>query len=640
MLKLARLISDGAVLRREHPVRIWGWDVPGSRVRASLFRASGEMAGTAAALADETGAFSMELPGQPAGGPWKITVRNDAGEVREADGILFGTVWLVSGQSNIDVNMERCFDSYRQIVRDCQDPNLRTFRIETNADYHGPAKDLVSGWWEAADRNSILSFSATGYFFARALKELEAGIPVGFIQASLGGSRITCWMSRQMLEGNPAYQGLLEEADRYADDTCLQEAVRRNETLPEAWRQDLRREDSGCQNGWEREFPEGSDRMALPCLFSDTPLAGFLGSVWFSREFSVPEEMAGKSAGLWLGTMTDADETYVNGVKVGETGYQYPPRKYEVPEGVLRRGKNRITIRLVVESGQGRFTPGKGYFLFNDQGVVDLRGDWEVRIGKRAESPIPATDFVNWKATGLFNGMVAPCVKYPIDGIVWYQGEANTHEPYDYFDLSKRYIEGYRALWGENLPYLFVQLPNFSIDLDNKIQWPDLREKQRRLLSIPNTAMAAAMDLGEDNDLHPHGKREIGRRLALAADHLVFAGTREYTGPVPERAELVTQGEDGCRIRLTLSHAEGLFADSCDKGEKILDFALSDPEGRIWPAEARIVGNDILIFCDALRERPVQLLYAFSNVMHGASIYNGARLPMAPFVLQVEEAGQ
>lgn len=637
MLKLSRLISDGAVLRCNHPVHIWGWDHPGRQVTVRLLNEKGTCMEETGTKTDPSGKFSLLLGAQPAGGPYRLQVINDAGETAEAGDILFGTVWFVSGQSNIDVNMERCFDSYPLVVRDCRDDLLRTFRIDVHADYHGPVQDVLSGRWERADRNHILAFSATGYFFARAMRELEHGIPVGFIQASLGGSRITSWMSKEMLSGDAAYRELLEEADRYADDNFMEKTVRYNETEPEKWKRELFREDRGCQQGWEKQdFSEKAPLLEIPCFFRDTALKDFTGSVWLSRTFEVPQEMAGKSAALWLGTMVDSDETFLNGVKVGETGYQYPPRKYQVPEGVLRRGANRVTVRLCVENGQGRITPGKGYFLFNDQGVVNLAGTWRYRIGKRMETHIPPTDFVNWKATGLFNGMAAPCTQYSVDGIVWYQGEANTHEPYDYFDLSRRYIEGYRKLWKEELPYVFVQLPNFDVDLDNETQWPDLREKQRRILTMEKTGMAASMDLGEDNDLHPHGKKEIGRRLALAADHLAFGGTGEYTGPVPERAVQIRSGMEGCLVRLTLSHADGLYQDSADRGTELRDFSILDKKSRDWPCRAEIDGNEILIECPDLHTDATALSFAHSNVMLGASVYNSSRLPMAPFVMKVE----
>lgn len=651
MLRLSRLLSDCAVLRMNHPVHVWGWDEPGREVCAGLYREDEtDPVAECTCVTDADGRFSLELPGQEPGGPWVLIVSDDAEERVDVWNILFGSVWFISGQSNIDVDMERCRDSYPQIVKDCQDPWLRTYHIDVEADYKGPAEDVRSGSWAMAERNTILAFSATGYFYARALRELQPDIPVGFIQASLGGSRITCWMSREMLEDDLQYAPLLEEMERYADDDYMAQIVKYNETDPVNWKASLMVRDRGCLDAWMDDACWTAGNAAgdvqdieIPCLFDDTALAGFIGSVWLTRTFDVPTEMAGKSAHLWLGTLVDSDETYINGVKVGETGYQYPPRKYEVPEGLLRTGKNRVTIRLVVESGRGRFTPGKGYFLFNDQGVVNLTGTWQYRIGATSTSPVPPTDQVNWKACGLFNAMAAPCKDYPVNGLVWYQGEANTHIPYDYTELSRRYIEGYRKRWGEQLPYYYVQLPNYDTVLEGEGDWPWLREQQRHILEIPGTAMAVTMDLGEDNDLHPHGKMQIGRRLALAAAHDVYGMDIECTGPVPQHAALtaIDATAGTCIIRLTMTHAQGLYADSCDKGTVVRDFQMVDTDGSLYPCEARIDGEEIILTAAITTTpdhpiRPAALRYAYCDVMHGALIYNAAHLPMSPFILTVE----
>ena len=705
MLRLSRFLSDGAVLQKDEPIPVWGWGTPGCRIRAFLKQngnasfggeekkeGQGEapLLGPKETVVSEDGRFSLKLDPLPPGGPYELHVEGKE-ELLVIRDLLIGAVWYVSGQSNIDVDMERCYDSYPEVIRSCTDDGLRTFRIMENADYHGPIEEPLTGEWKKAELNTILHFSATGYFFARALREMT-GIPVGFIQASLGGSRITSWLSREMLEGKEDYRPLLEEADRYADDAFLAGVIHRNETEPAVWKERLAAEDEGNRNAWERDaraIKSTGTRVGIPCFFRDTELSGFVGSVWLTREFTVSSAMAGKSAGLWLGTIVDSDETYINGVKVGETGYQYPPRKYRVPEGVLRAGSNTITIRLVVENGEGRFTPGKGYFLYNDQGVVDLQGSWFYRIGASC-GKIPPTDFVNWKATGLFNGTAAPCFHVPVEGIVWYQGEANTHQPYDYLDLMKRYVEGYRKLWGKKeLPFYYVQLPNYDVDLDQDVQWPDLREKQRKALAeIPHTGMAVTMDLGEDNDLHPHGKMEIGRRLALLAAHDLYGKECECTGPVPLRAELVTNPEgggvegavlpgrlgeeagqkplegseqtrkwkrkSGVCVRVVLSHAKGLYADSLDKGNTIRDAELLLADGTAHQARVLLEkmpekgrnaqdGRAALLFdCPSAKEPPVVVRYAYHNVMHGAMIYNGAGLPMSPFELRVEqkEAGQ
>lgn len=673
-IRLTRFLSDGAVLQQNKPIPVRGKAQPGTCLHVLLLPEGEERpelcrpaeggqreVRRAQTLAGADGRFLAVLDPLPAGGPYSLTVCDEEGRCAAVRDILIGAVWYVSGQSNIDVDMERCGDSYPEILRDCTDDGIRSFRVTENPDYHGPIEEPLTGEWRKAELNSILKFSATGYFYARALREMT-GVPVGILQASLGGSRITSWMSREMLQGEEAYRPLLEEMDRYADDSFRGEILRRNETAPAAWHEELDRTDAGNAGRWQEhpeEILEKGTALELPCYFRDTQLKDFIGALWLAREFTVPEEMAGHSAGLWLGTMVDSDVTYVNGVRVGETGYQYPPRKYRIPEGILRTGRNRIVIRLVVENGKGRVTPGKGYYIYNDQGVIDLRGSWSCRIGA-ACGAVPPTDFVSWKAGGLFNGTAAPCCRFPAEGMVWYQGEANTHEPYDYKDLLKRYAEGYRVLRQEpELPFYYVQLPNYDVSMDGDASWAPLRERQRLAAQeIAHAGMAVTMDLGEDNDLHPHGKREIGRRLALMAAHDLYGAAGEYTGPVPEHA--VLSGRNPGTVVVELSHAAGVHADSCGKGQSLRDAEVVAESGAVYPASAELVqgrllrdgtgeketdGSEtaaacLLIRCEDETVQPAKVRFGFHSVLKGALIYNRAGLPMSPFELKVERKGE
>lgn len=283
------------------------------------------------------------------------------------------------------------------------------------------------------------------------------GVPVGLINTSLGGSRIQSWMSREMLQGD--VEDLLL-AEKYADDAFVAGQLERNQENMEAWHRNLDEQDQGLKRNFkELKAPEPSFKeVSIPFFFRDTQLQGFIGSVWFLRNFQVTGGLAGKAAKLWLGTIVDSDTVYINGVMVGHTDYQYPPRKYEIPEGLLREGENTIVIRVKCENGHGRFTDGKKYALWNDEEEIDLTGKWYYEIGAACEQ-IEPTDFVNWKPTGLYNGMVAPCRPYTLAGILWYQGESNTHVPEVYLELMKRMVAGYRKEWGEELPFCMCSFP-------------------------------------------------------------------------------------------------------------------------------------------------------------------------------------
>lgn len=632
--KLPRLIGNGMVLQQKKRVRIWGFDEPGRKVMVSFL---GE---EFVAPVDQEGRWEVWMKETAAGGPYTMEIRDDAGNETILTDILVGDVWICAGQSNMELPMERVKDRYPEEIAACANSAIRTFKIVEHADFHAPLKDHLSGEWKEASADTILQFSAAAYFFARRMYRMT-GVPVGLINASLGGSRIESWMSREMLAG---CQEALDTADRYADDAFVQGVLLQNQRQTEEWHERLDNLDRGLNEHWERDGGSLSDweEVKIPFFFRDTALKDFIGSVWFKRSFRVPEEMAGEEARLWLGTIVDSDTVYVNGTLVGHTDYQYPPRKYQVPAGLLRAGDNTITIHVKCENGHGRFTPDKVYALWNENGRIDLEGRWNYRIGASCEKISP-TDFVNWKPTGLFNGMMAPCRKYTIAGFLWYQGESNTHVPEVYLDRMQRMIAGYRKDWQEDtLPFLYVQLPNFAIDIydsdaDETGQgWPVVRELQRQALAIPDTGMAVAIDLGEDNDLHPLNKKDIGGRLAMLAMKKLYGMDSQCEGPQVDRIRIM----DGQERAVILDLNAEVSAKGKEKGSEILDFELAEKmaDGELcwFPAKAELSGDRIILKCSDLSGVPVEVRYCFANTNRGALLYNNGGYPMSPFRMGIE----
>lgn len=628
-LLLPRLISDGMILQREQNCRIWGFDVPGRSIVVSFLGATYE------AVTNEEGEWMLFLPELATGGPYTMTVRDEVGNEITIHNILVGDVWFCSGQSNMELPMARVRDAYPEEVANCNNPAIRTFKIMEHVDFHAPLREHVTGAWEEAKEDTILPFSATGYFFAKAYYELTK-IPVGFINASLGGSRIECWMGREMLEG---YEELLALADTYADDAFVESRRKDNDTRSFEWHENLDAMDVGQKENWQNMDAgwDDAEQARIPFFFRNTQLKDFMGSVWFGKTFQVSEKMADSENNLWLGTIVDSDVVYINGTEVGRTEYQYPPRKYKIAKGLLKTGENTIVIRVKVEQGQGRFTPDKTYAVWNEEETVNLEGMWKYRIGAEC-GPGPATDFISWKPTGLYQGMTHPCHNYAIAGVLWYQGESNADKPDTYADLTERMIKGYREKWGNaKLPFYFVQLPNFEIDLDEKNSgWPQLREAQRQGLSLPDTGMVTAIDLGEDNDLHPLNKKDVGYRLALLAANGCGLYDGEYSGPVVKNIRVESSlMQTGCRVLISCSHADAMYSYHPWRKNGIRDFELVDEAGHSYSAEATIAGNQIVLSSRTVNE-PVQVRYCFRNTPRGELIYNRDGLPMSPFVINIE----
>ncbi len=641
-LRLPRLLSDGMVLQQNKEICIWGEDEPGREVTVAL------MGEEYVCTVNDDGEWEVYLPKMRAGGTLEMVIRDDAGEETVIKDILVGDVWICSGQSNMELPIRRVIDQYPYERENCINKCIRTFKITEHGDFHAPLKDHLSGEWKSVDRRSILDFSATGYFFAKHLYQVT-GVPVGFINASLGGSRIESWMSRDMIK---EHVKLLALADEYSDDRVIEEALRRNQRESLKWHKSLDRMDLGLQENWRKDPGDESawKKVDIPFFFKDTALKDFIGSVWFRREFTVGKQFTQKRAKLWLGTIVDSDTVYINGVEVGHTDYQYPPRKYVVPRGVLKEGKNVIVIRVKCEIGLGRFTDNKTYALFQGDEQIGLTGTWEYRIGASCKK-IKETNFVNWKPTGLYNGMMAPCSKYKIAGVVWYQGEANSRQPRNYRHLMKQMIKGYREMWGEEMPFFYVQLPNFDAevyDLDRRKfagDWPAIREHQRRILSIPDTAMAVAYDIGEDNDLHPLNKERVGFRLAMLAASKLYGEDMECEGPqyykviIRKLQAKNKEGKAAWRVSIKCYHATNMYAKPGDKGTEIKDFEIIDNKGESHEAEVEFKRASIILTCEDEMESIREVRYCYHNTSRGALIYNEEGFPMAPFRYIVKYGG-
>jgi len=234
----------------------------------------------------------------------------------------------------------------------------------------------------------------------------------------------------------------------------------------------------------------------------------------------------------------------------------------------------------------------------------------------------PATDDSPALPGGLFNGMIAPLAPFAIRGFLWYQGESNVGRDAEYPELFRTLIQSWRRQWGGgDLPFNFVQLPNYADNAPQGTAWARMREAQASALALPATGMAVAIDVGEADNLHPTDKREVGRRLALLAIARTYGRDGEDSGPQFERA--IPSGET---IRVQFLHAgSGLIV----RGKGVRSLELAGPDKVFHPAEGRIDG-DILIVSSPNITRPIAVRYAWSNAPE-ANLGNGAGLPAAPF---------
>jgi len=366
----------------------------------------------------------------------------------------------------------------------------------------------------------------------------------------------------------------------------------------------------------------------IPGYWEDQGIKDLDGIVWYRKEVDVPSSMVNAFSNVFLGRIVDADFLYINGQMIGNTTYQYPQRRYQIPAGILKPGKNIFVVRVINNVGKGGFVPDKPYCLIAGNDTIDLKGYWQYKVG---EVFLPGQSGRNFslqnQPTALYNAMIAPAINYTIKGFLWYQGEANSSRAKEYATLQPATIADWRNKWREgDLPFLYVQLPNFmEVNyLPSESQWAELREAQLKSLSVPNTAMAVAIDLGEWNDIHPDRKKEVGERLALAAEKLAYGEKNVvYSGPIYQSSAI-----DGNKIVISFTNTgSGLITND---GEEVSQFAIAGADKKFVWAKAKIEGDKVIVWNDDV-PNPVYTRYAWADNPDNPNLYNKEGLPASPF---------
>jgi sialate O-acetylesterase len=617
-VKLPRLVGDGMILQRGDSTKVWGWADANEQIAIDF---NGKKYTTGA---DADGKWSVTLSDLKAGGPYTMEI--NAGNHITLKDIMVGDVWVCSGQSNMELPMERVKYRYPDVIAKSANPAIRQFYIPRKYDFKKPQDDVESGSWESANPQSVLHFTAAGYFFAKELFE-KYNVPIGLINSSLGGSPVQSWMSDDALKAFPGY---LKTAEKFKDDAYIRQIEQHDKEISDNWYKDLRQKDRGLAKGqtpWYAPDCNTADwaTMNVPGYWADQGLGDIKGVVWFRKEIAVPPMVADKRAKLWLGRIVDGDETFVNGQKVGEISYEWPPRIYDIPSKLLKAGRNVVAVRVICNAGRGGFVPDKTYRLTVAGYTIDLEGAWKYKIGATM-APLPGKTFIEWQPLGLYNAMIAPLLNYRIKGVIWYQGESNTGKPREYEKLFSAMIEDWRRKWNEvDFAFLYVQLASFMAAKEHPSEsnWAQLREEQLKTLSVPNTAMAVTIDIGQWNDIHPLDKEDVGKRLALGAEKLAYGDNEVvYSGPLYKSMKT-----EGNKIILSFTDTDGgLVA----RGGELKYFAVAGADRKFVWANAKIEGDKVVVWSDKVLN-PVVVRYAWADNPEGANLYNEQGLPASPF---------
>jgi sialate O-acetylesterase len=626
-VRLPAIISDNMVLQQGTKVRIWGNAKAGERVTVTFQNKSSE------AVADAQGRWTVFIGPLKSGGPAELTVKGD--NTLTIKNVLAGEVWLCSGQSNMEWPLANTIGSAETLAQ-ANYPEIRMFRVEKNTSAE-PLSD-VQGHWVVTTPDEAAHFTAVGYFFGRELYQ-RLKVPIGLIDSSWGGTPAEAWTSHEALVASPELKPIL---DRYASSlNMLPQAKEAYAQAVARWEEKNLYLDAGNKGevlGYAdpATSTDGWSKMDLPQQFET---AGLLidGAVWFRRVLELPESWAGKDLVLNLTPIDDQDITYFNGKRVGSIGRETPnsymvPRKYVVPGSLVHGGRNVIAVRVFDSAGEGGFSRGGAMSIGPNEGdVISLRGAWDYKVELALEPKHP-----DWgsrpEAVGvsnqnnpsvLYNAMIAPLVPFAIRGAIWYQGESNAGRAYQYRTLFPIMIRNWRTAWGHEFPFYFVQLANWHANKaePDESDWAELREAQTMTLREPQTGMAVTIDIGDENDIHPRNKLDVGRRLAAWA----LAGTYGVkvipSGPLFERFTI-----EGDKVRIRFKYGAGL---KTSDGGPMKGFAIAGEDRRFVWADARIDGDTVIVSSPKVM-KPVAVRYGWADNPI-ANLYNSAGLPASPF---------
>lgn len=612
-IKLPKVVSSGMVLQRNEPVNIWGWADEGENVTVT-FNGKKYQVTTPASKK-----WIITLPATKEGEAYEMTIEGTNKIV--LNDILFGDVFLCSGQSNMEFRMARVKGKYAKEIAESSNTNIRQFAASSSWSLTELEEVKTKGWL-AANPQNVLEFSAVAYFFAKSINQKHQ-IPVGIILSSVGGTPIEAWTST---EGLKEFPDLIAEHNLFSDPAKVSAIKSKDSLLTLQWINRLRTDDKGSitnEKWFQDHAGENWSPMTVPGYWEAQGLKNLDGVVWYKRQFMVPENMAGKKAVLLLGMIEDQDTTYINGMKVGFTTSRHHARRYEIPASLLKAGLNSIVVRIADFDGNGGFIPNKPYRLQIGQTEIDLSGEWQCKVGM-VSAPYPKEAITNFtgKPTALYNGMIAPLLNLKLKGVIWYQGENNVETAHRYQKLLPALIKDWRAKWKKDLPFVFVQLPNLGkppVEPEENA-WAELREAQLIALKTPNTGMAVTYDLGEWDDIHPSNKEDVSKRLFLVAENLIY-NDRKVNATAPLYQSMKINGD---KIEIT-------FTEKLNSQDKELkQFAIAGADKVFKWANAILKDGKLIVSSKAVAQ-PVAVRYAWARNPEGANFTNEDGVLVSPF---------
>jgi sialate O-acetylesterase len=492
-----------------------------------------------------------------------------------------------------------------------------------------PKDDISEGEWVECSPETVAGFSAIGYFFGRDLHQ-ELNVPIGLIHTSWGGTVAETWISPNTMSNDPDFREKLVELQQM-DLESYRKA--RLSQVKELLGGEIPTEDKGMVDGepvWAGlDYSDGHWRsIKTPMYWENQGYIDIDGIGWYRKEIQLNEDHTNTNITLHLGKVDDSDITFINGIEIGRTENKYDEdRIYTIDKKYLNPGNNMIVVRVQDTGGNGGiWGDPKNQFLAIGNEKMDISGDWKFRISKAEVGSINVGP--NSYPTLLFNAMINPLIPYGIKGAIWYQGESNAGRAKQYQRIFPALINDWRNHWQQGgFPFLFVSLANFMEPPKEpgESDWAELREAQTKTLSLPNTGMALAIDIGEADDIHPRNKQDVAKRLALNAFKMAYEKNVVHSGPMYDSVEF----KDG---KAYISFSEtGSGLEVKDRYGYLKGFTVAGPDRKFHWAKAELVDNKTVVVYSEEISNPVSVRYGWANNPDDVNLYNKEGLPANPF---------
>ena len=649
-LNLNNLFNDHMVLQQDTLVSFWGQATKG--VKVNLHCSWGVQATT---VADETGNWVVQLNTPKADNKsHTVTVKSKKNTIKIED-VLMGEVWLASGQSNMEMPMKgfryakvhELVEGAEEEIANANYPEIRMFTVKRTIAFE--PQENIEGNWAVCSPETLGEFSAVAYYFGKKLYE-ELNVPIGLIHSSWGGSPAESWVRLDFIEKIKGFENTSKRLEIANDpNTPYNKWVAKHTSVK--WDSLIEVDNFKWVDETHLEFlssdynDDAWQDAAVTSIGEAFEKDDFNGIGWIRQQLNIDSLPEGDLV-FDLGETDDLYTIFINGEMIGRKEYWgVASNRYTFSSDVLKKGQNTIAIRFIDVWGEGGLNVDRNRGIYiKDKKIIALNEDWklnrvcyltggdfyklesndeEIALASPERMPHQSNS-----PTTLNNGMIAPLVPYTLKGFIWYQGESNEQRAEEYKTLFPAVIDSWRAQWkNEALPFYYVQIAPFAgdglyTDAAERMTSAELRESQMLTLTKSNVGMAITTDVGDEKLIHPPKKKEVGDRLALWALNKDYGYTDlVHSGPIYKSVRF-NMG----RALVSFEHAgSGLYCPD----NTIKHFEIAGTDGKYYPAKARIVGKEVMVWSNKVPQ-PKGVRLGWENYFE-INLFNKEGLPASSF---------